>query len=203
MKKTNGLGVILFAFATMLFFAQCAQKQNSAQQNIAKADATAVQGGKCLKIAFVDIDSLLSKYEFSIALNKEMLRKEENMRMTLSEKAKALQADYDDFQRKLQNNVYATRERAEEEQARILKKKESLEKTEQRLISELSAESQKNNVTLHDSINSFLKVYNAEKNYDLILSRVGDNLLFANEALDITQEVIDGLNSRYTPNTEE
>jgi outer membrane protein len=158
---------------------------------------------KSLKIAFVDIDSLLSKYEFSIALNKEMLRKEENMRMTLSEKAKALQADYDDFQRKLQNNVYATRERAEEEQARILKKKEELDKLEQRLISELSAKSQKNNVTLHDSIDSFLKAYNAEKGYDLIISRVGDNLLFANKALDITEEVINGLNARYTPAKEE
>lgn len=203
MKKTNGFGIVLFAFATMLFFTQCTQEQSCKQQGAADANAAVSQECKSLKIAFVDIDSLLSKYEFSIALNKEMLRKEENMRMTLSEKAKALQADYDDFQRKLQNNVYATRERAEEEQARILKKKESLEKLEQRLISELSAESQKNNVTLHDSIDSFLKAYNAEKKYDLILSRVGDNLLFANEALDITEEVINGLNARYTPKTEE
>lgn len=203
MKKTNGFGIVLFAFATMLFFTQCTQEQGCKQQGAADANAAVSQECKSLKIAFVDIDSLLSKYEFSIALNKEMLRKEENMRMTLSEKAKALQADYDDFQRKLQNNVYATRERAEEEQARILKKKESLEKLEQRLISELSAESQKNNVTLHDSIDSFLKAYNAEKKYDLILSRVGDNLLFANEALDITEEVINGLNARYTPKTEE
>lgn len=187
------------AIAAMLVFTQCNNEQPQAQKPV----QVGCDGVKGIKIAFVDIDSLLNNYEFSITINKEMLRKEENMRMTLSEKAKALQADYDDFQRKLQNNVYATRERAEEEQARILKKKESLEKTEQRLISELSAESQKNNVTLHDSINSFLKVYNAEKNYDLILSRVGDNLLFANEALDITQEVIDGLNSRYTPKTEE
>jgi outer membrane protein len=132
-----------------------------------------------------------------------MLRKEEDMRLKMSEKLKAFQADYDDFQRKLQNNVYATRERVEEEQTKLLKKKETLEKLEQRLLSELSAESQKNNVTLHDSINSFLKSYNTEKKYDLIISRVGDNLLYANEALDITQEVINGLNARYTPASEE
>lgn len=202
MKKTNVLRVILFTFATMLFFTQCTKEQNTKQEYATGTNATTAPGDKNLKIAFVDIDSLLSKYEFSITLNKEMLRKEENMRMTLSEKAKTLQADYDDFQRKLQNNVYATRERAEEEQARILKQKETLEKLEQRLISELSAESQKNNITLHDSINSFLKSYNSEKKYDLILSRVGDNLLFANEALDITEEVINGLNARYTPETE-
>jgi outer membrane protein len=186
----------------MLFFTQCA-KQQSAEQSTGDAAATTAVVEKSIKIAFVDIDSLLSKYEFSIILNKEMLRKEEDMRMKLSEKAKTLQADYDDFQRKLQNNVYATRERAEEEQARILKQKDALEKLEQRLIGELSAESQKNNITLHDSINSFLKAYNAEKKFDLILSRVGDNILFANNALNITEEVINGLNARYTPATKE
>ena len=202
MKKTNGFRIALFAFAAMLFFTQCAKEQ-SAQQSSNDATNTAAVAEKSIKIAFVDIDSLLAKYEFSIIVNKEMLRKEEDMRMKLAEKAKALQADYDDFQKKLQNNVYATRERAEEEQARILKQKDALEKLEQRLIGELTAESQKNNVTLHDSIDSFLKAYNAEKKYDLILSRVGDNLLFANEALDITEEVINGLNARYTPKTEE
>ena len=203
MKRTNGFGIVLFAFATMLFFTQCAKEQSATQANVASTEAAAAQGGKCIKIAFVDIDSLLSKYEFSIALNTDMLRQEEDMRLKMSEKLKAFQADYDDFQRKLQNNVYATRERVEEEQTKLLKKKETLEKLEQRLLSELSAESQKNNVTLHDSINSFLKAYNTEKKYDLIISRVGDNLLYANEALDITQEVIDGLNARYTPASEE
>lgn len=203
MKKTNGFRIVLFAFATMLFFTQCAKEQSATQGTPDNNPTATAATGKNIKIAFVDIDSLLSKYEFSIILNKEMLRKEEDMRMKLSEKAKALQADYDDFQRKLQNNVYATRERAEEEQARILKQKDALDKLEQRLVSELSAESQKNNITLHDSINSFLKAYNIEKQFDLIISRVGDNLLYANDALNITEEVINGLNARYTPATKE
>ena len=203
MKKTNGFRIAFFAFATLLLFTQCAKEQNAKQSYINETSTTTTVTGNNIKIAFVDIDSLLAKYEFSIILNKEMLRKEEDMRMKLSEKAKALQADYDDFQRKLQNNVYATRERAEEEQARILKQKDALDKLEQRLIGELSAETQKNNITLHDSINSFLKSYNAEKKFDLILSRVGDNLLYANDALNITEEVINGLNDRYTPATKE
>ena len=119
------------------------------------------------------------------------------MRLTLSEKARDLQQDIDEFQRKLENNVFATQARAEEEQNRILKKRESYERLSERLASELAAESQKNNVILRDSINSYLKEYNATQGYDLIISRVGDNLLYANEALDITKEVINGLNDRY------
>ncbi len=156
-----------------------------------------VQGAQGIKIAFVDIDSLLTNYELSKNINKEMLRKEENMRMTLSEKARDIQADIDDFQRKIQNNVYATQKRAEDEQNRILKRREDYDRLSERLAGELATESQKNNVILHDSINAFLKDYNSKKGYDLIISRVGDNLLYANSALDITSEVIKGLNERY------
>ena len=42
-----------------------------------------------------------------------------------------------------------------------------------------------------------MKEYNATHGYDIILSRMGENILFANEALNITKEVIDGLNNRY------
>lgn len=181
------------AIAAMLVFTQCNNEQPQAQKPV----QVGCDGVKGIKIAFVDIDSLLNNYEFSITINKEMLRKEENMRLTLSEKARDLQQDIDEFQRKLENNVFATQARAEEEQNRILKKRESYERLSERLASELAAESQKNNVTLRDSINSYLKEYNATQGYDLIISRVGDNLLYANEALDITKEVIKGLNDRY------
>ncbi|MBR1948006.1 MAG: OmpH family outer membrane protein [Bacteroidaceae bacterium] len=181
------------AIAAMLVFTQCNNEQPQAQKPV----QVGCDGVKGIKIAFVDIDSLLNNYEFSITINKEMLRKEENMRLTLSEKARDLQQDIDEFQRKLENNVFATQARAEEEQNRILKKRESYERLSERLASELAAESQKNNVILRDSINSYLKEYNATQGYDLIISRVGDNLLYANEALDITKEVIKGLNDRY------
>lgn len=196
MKKNNILE-IAFALAAILIIASCANKnQNTTStETAAPIEAESKQG---LKIAYVDIDSLLSNYNFSVTLRNEMLRKGENMRMTLSEKAKVIQADMEDFQRKMENNVYATRQRAEEEQARIIKSQEDYARMEQRLVNELSAEEQKNNIILRDSINNFLKDYNKSHGYDLILSRMADNILLANEALDITKEVIDGLNSRYT-----
>ena len=56
MKRTNGFRIALFAFATMLFFTQCA-KQQSAEQNTNNAATTAV-AEKSIMVAFVDIDSL-------------------------------------------------------------------------------------------------------------------------------------------------
>lgn len=190
MKKMMKLGFA--AIAALLLFTQCNKEQSPVQPA-----QVCSEGAKGIKIAFVDIDSLLTNYEFSVTINKEMLRKEENMRLTLSEKARDLQKDIDEFQRKLENNVFATQARAEEEQSRIIKKRESYDKLSERLASELAAETQKNNIILRDSISSFLKEYNATQGFDLIISRVGDNLLYANEALDITNAVIKGLNDRY------
>ena len=45
----------------------------------------------------------------------------------------------------------------------------------------------------------FLKSYNEDKKFDLILSKAGDNILMGNKKLDITQDVINGLNKRYKP----
>ncbi|MBQ3539337.1 MAG: OmpH family outer membrane protein [Bacteroidaceae bacterium] len=196
--KRNKLSVFGAALAAMFVFTQCTGTQENKPEQAAPSTAQAQTEG--IKIAYVNIDSLLNNYKFSVTLRNEMLRKGENMRMTLAEKAKAIQADMEDFQRKVENNVYATRQRAEEEQARILKSQEEYGRLEQRLVGELSAEENKNNITLRDSINNFLKDYNKAKGYDLILSRMADNILLANESLDITKEVIDGLNERYSGN---
>ena len=182
------------AVLSILLFIQCGGNTGNQAATVA-APAATVEGG--LKIAYVNIDTLLNNYNFSVTLRNEMLRKGENMRMTLSEKGKAIQADMEDFQRKVENNVYATRQRAEEEQARIIKSQEDYARLEQRLVNELSAEEQKNNIALRDSINNFLTEYNNAHGYDLILSKMADNILLANEALDITKEVIEGLNERY------
>ena len=66
----------------------------------------------------------------------------------------------------------------------------------------LAMENQKNNLEMRDSINSFLKVYNQTKGYDLIISNTAfDNLLYGNPAYNITNEIVEGLNARYAPSS--
>lgn len=198
MKTKNFIFKGILALAVALSFSQCANNQNSA----APAPATNSEevANANLRIAFVEIDSLLTKYNFCKDLNELMLQKEENIRTTLNEKAKKLEADAREWERKVQNNGFASQERAQQEQQRILKQQQDLQTLQQKLSDELAAENQKNNLELRDSISSFLKQYNKEKNFDLILSNSGlDNLLYAKKALNITDEVVNGLNSRYTP----
>ena len=197
MKKTNFILNGLMALAFGVMFAQCAGNNNASTTSAPVAGAT---GSSNMKIAFVEIDSLLTKYNFWNDLSEQMLKKEENIRTTLNEKGKKLEAEAREFDRKIQNNGYASRERAEQEQARLMKLQQELQELQQKLTSELAAENQKNSLELRDSINSFLKVYNQTKGYDLIISNTAfDNLLYGNPAYNITNEIVEGLNARYNP----
>ena len=196
MKRTNFILKGFLALAIVLGFTQCANNGNAT----AETAAAGVAGGSNMKIAYVEIDSLLTKYNFWNDLNEQMIKKEENIRTTLNEKGRKLEKEAQEFQRKIENNGFVSRERAEQEQARLLKQQQELQELQQKLTEELAAENQKNSLQLRDSINSFLKVYNQDKGYDLILSNAGfDNLLYANPAFNITNEIVEGLNARYAP----
>ena len=196
MKKIKFILNGFMALAFGLMFAQCAGNNNAAPA----AAATGAAGASNMKIAFVEIDSLLSKYHFCNDVNEEMLKKEENIRTTLNEKGKKLEKQAAEFQRKYENNGFVSPERAQQEYQRIQKQQQELQELQQKLTNELAAENQKNTLELRDSINAFLKVYNQEKGYDLIISNSGfDNLLYGNPVYNITNEVVEGLNARYNP----
>ena len=196
MKRLNYLVNGLAALALIVLFSQCAGKADNQAAN-ASTQAAGLSG---MKIAYVEIDSLLTKYRFWNDLNEMMIQKEENIRTTLNEKAKELDKEMREFQRKLENNGFASRERAEQENMRIAQKQRDLQQLQEKLTSELQTENQKNSLQLRDSINSFLKIYNKDKGYSLIISNTGfDNLLYADQAFNITSEIVEGLNARYTP----
>ena len=81
----------------------------------------------------------------------------------------------------------------------IQRQQNDLQALQARLENELASETAKFNEALRDSLQNFLLVYNKDKKYDLILSKAGDNILYAETKYDITQDVINGLNKRYKP----
>ena len=182
MKRLNYLVNGLAALALIVLFSQCAGKADNQTTN-ASAQAAGLSG---MKIAYVEIDTLLAKYNYCVDLNEAMVKKSENVRLTLNQKAKDLDRQKQEFQTKVQNNAYLTQERAQQEYNRIAKL-------------ELMSENEKNSLQLRDSINAFLKEYNKTKGYSMIISNTGfDNLLYADSIYNITREILDGLNARYS-----
>lgn len=167
------------------------------------ANDSASVGG--VKIAYVEVDSLMTQYEFCKEFTMILQKKSTNARNTLNSKGQQLQSAMANFQQKLQNNGFTSREQAEGQQAAIQRQQQQLQELQARLENELASETGKYNDALRDSLNHFLNDYNKDKKYDLILTKQGDNILLAAKRFDITNDVINGLNKRYksTLNKEE
>ncbi|MBE6298080.1 MAG: OmpH family outer membrane protein [Bacteroidales bacterium] len=195
MRTTKKI-VLSAAFSLLLLsFTQCTKEAQPAQPQAPQTESLdSVQG---IKIAYVEYDSLMAKYLLAIDIHKEMMRKETNINNTIEQKANSLQEEQAEFTRKYQNNVFATAERAQEEYERLARKEQEILQLQQTLVAEYENELQMYHRQLRDSVNNYIIEYNGAKGYDYILTKVGDNILYANEALDITQEIVDGLNSRY------
>ena len=151
-----------------------------------------------LPIAYINVDSLLLNYQFAKEANESLIKKQEDSRLSINTKARQLQTEMSEFQRKLEANAFLSRERAEQEQSRLLKRQEDLRELDGQLSQQLMEQQQKMSEQLRDTINSFLKEYNKDQKYQLILSNTSsDNILYATEGLDITPEITDLLNKRY------
>ncbi len=154
-----------------------------------------------MPVAYVNVDSLLENYSYARDLNEIILKKAENSRASVNQKAASLQKEMEDFQRKITNNAFLTQERAEQEQQRLLNKRQELQDLDTRLSQELMAEQQRLNEQLRDSIVNQLRVFNQDKGFQVIFSNTaGDNILLANDAYDITAELLDYLNKNYATN---
>jgi outer membrane protein len=154
-----------------------------------------------MKIAYVEVDSLMTQYDFAKDYSLTLQKKSNNARNTLTQKTSQLQAAVNNFQQKLQSNGFQSREQAQSVQAAIERQQRDLQELQARLETELANETAKFNTALRDSLNNFLSSYNKDKQFDLILSKAGDNILFADRKFDITKDVINGLNKRYKPAT--
>ena len=176
-------------------FNSCKQSATThgTQSTQIERSSVAVSG---LKIAYIDVDSLLANYEFSKDLSEQMTQKEENYRLLLAEEMNKFQKEVEDFNKKLQNNVFSSPERAQSEQTRLAKKQQSLQEKSDKYSNDLYLENNQNAQKLSETIDNFIKEYNKSHGYNLIINKAA--LMFADDSMDITAEILDGLNAAYT-----
>ncbi len=191
MTKASTFNAIAASVVAVLFLASCdnSPKSDSSTEEKPKVNST-------LKIAYVEVDSIMTQYEFCKEYSLILEKKSQNIQSTLQQKGQALQNAASNFQQKLQQNAY-TREQAEQIQAGLQKQNADLEALQARLSTEFQNETAQFNEALHDSIQHFIDKYNKDKKYTMILSKSGDNILYANKGIDITDEVVKGLNKAY------
>lgn len=188
--------ITLFALSILLL-AACTDAPKA--DSTATANQDVAVSSAILPIAVINYDTLLATYEFAIVSSEALISKQENARVELNEKARQLQNEMVEFQRKIENNAFMSRERAEQEQRRLMKKEADLQELEQRLTQELMQDQQKMTEQLRENLEVVVKDINKDGKYHLILTTnaMNDNVLYSAPQYDITTEVVSIMNKNY------
>ncbi len=183
---------LFFAAIAALSMTACNKLGSNSADNGAEAEE-----GTGARIAYVELDTLMSQYQLYKDYSELLNRKGNNIQKTLAKKQRTLEQHAAAMQKKYENNGFTTRDELERAQNNIQKEQNELAELADRLNQDFNEEQARINDEARDSIQAFLKVYNKTKNYDYVMVKAGDNLLIANPRYDITNDVVKGLNKRY------
>ena len=189
-KLTLAVGMLLALVA-----ASCSgSDKNEAKAPIVRNDSAAA----ACNIRYIDVDSVLAAYTLAQELATEQQKEMIAFESAARQKDTEIQRLNANIQNKYQNNGYLTQESMQADVNSLQKKQEDANNWANNHQNRLAMLVAEQNQRLNDSLQSFLKDYNAVYNYDAILDKkVG----FFKPELDITAEIIEGLNSRYTAST--
>jgi len=196
MKRTLiYLGIIALAGVA----AVSCKNQQAAESTVAAEEttqATATKGA----IVYFNLDKVLEEYDMANDLRSVVETKVNSIQQEVTRRGNKLQKDMNDFQDKL-NKGLLTRSVAEVQSEELSKRQQSFQNYAAQKEQEIAEEQQVTLNQIADAIKTFLDEYNAEKQYAMILTTQGNVLpapvAVASPELDITEEVLAGLNAAY------
>lgn len=191
MKHFSAKAILAAAIATLTV--------SSCNNKPAASTPAATSGGPVTgKIAYVNVDTLQAKYTFWKSEADALTAEQARVESELQRSAQQLQNDIAAFQQKAQAGALSEAE-GKAAQQRLGQMQQSLETRRSTLAEQLQEKQLAFSEKLQKNIDEYLAIYNKDNKYDYILSysKVGQ-ILYANKSLDITEDVLKGLNE-YKP----
>ncbi len=186
-----------YLFLVMSIALSLASCSNNKEAENAETAQTAETEATDLRIAYVELDSLMNQYQLYKDYEEVLTRKGTDIQNTLAQKQRKLESSATAMQRKYENNGFQTRDELERAQQSLQQQEMELQQLAAKLNNEFNEEQARINQEARDSIQAFLKIYNQTKKYDYVMIKAGDNLLIANPKYNITKDIVTGLNKRY------
>lgn len=199
MKNVSlALSAIALVGVIVLFGMQMSGGKGSSSNKT--ASSTQKEDGS-VRIAYVNIDSLEANYTYLKAKKEEFMQRQQSMNAELERSFRQYETDRDNFQRKVQAGTISQAE-GEATMKRLGQMEQSLYARKESMAQTLLKEQDEFNQNLQDQLEAYLEDYNKEKGYDYILSysRSG-SILYKNKSLDITDDIIKGMNAN-TPKSD-
>jgi len=188
------LSVVLLIAIGFLYFHEFSGKKTAAT-NVAKPSDFKNTAATPALIAYVELDSLNEKITFIKEKRKE-----------LESEQRAIETEWESGYRGLENqkNTFLkkgdaiTQQMAEEFQNQLILQQQRIDEKKQGLTQKLSEKSYKFMDNIQKDLKSFLIEYNKTKNYQYILTTgTGvDYMVFKDSTLNITSDVVNGMNEK-------
>ncbi|MEQ9441097.1 MAG: OmpH family outer membrane protein [Cyclobacteriaceae bacterium] len=154
-----------------------------------------VVSGSIPRIAYVNSDTLLANYKFFQTKRDELEEKAEGLQKEYENRARGLQNEISTFQ---QNAGGMTMNQAKAVEEDLRKKQQNLMQYQQNLSNQLMEEESKVNDELYEKVSDFLEDYGKTRDFKLVLTYTKNSgVLYADDSLDITSEVVLGLNDDF------
>lgn len=196
MKKTAFSLVLLLGIAAMSCSENNTQKGNESDASASKEQKDKEESRETsLNIRYIDMDSVAAHYNFALDLQEMTVRAYSKLQTAGQGREAEINKLAQQIDEKMRNNGYLSEESYNADLAKLNKMQQDAQTYMSNLQRQSEQELAKQNQELNDSIDSFIRDYNKTRNYDAILYKAAG--VYFNPYLDITAEVIEGLNARY------
>ena len=194
MKKLSAaLFAILFLAIATLFVLHFTRSKKTPKDAQPEASVNAAEIG----IAYVNIDTVVFKFNMYADRKEELLGKQKKAEAELNSKGSQYEKGVKDYQDKV-NKGLVTRATAAEIEQSLYQQQQELVNLRDKLQSDLLEEDQVMNRQILEYITTYLEEHKAEYNYQYIFGKsFGSVVLYGNPSYDITQQVLEGLNAKY------
>ena len=151
---------------------------------------------KAIDQVYVDVNRLIEGYERTAV-----------ERGNFEAKKSQMQANVDSLITRWQNELKAyekerssmTKKELELKQQLLSNKQQQVNNYQQAIQQQIQEEDQKVTQTVINDINDYINEYGKNKGHQIIFGAVGGgNIMYADEATDLTEKILEGLNKQYT-----
>lgn len=195
MKNTSLILSVVSLVAVVVFGVVSLTGKGATQNEKVEGEATEVVSNG--QIVYIDLDLILMDYDMANDLRSVVETKVQNIQAEITRRGKKLESDVKSFQEKLDKGLM-TRSVAEAQGQKLQQQELEFNNYAAQKQQEIQEEQLVMMNQLGDAIQTFLNKYNEEKKYAMILTNsAGAPVITADPALNITEDVLAGLNEEY------
>lgn len=185
---------VMFAAIVVLYILHFTNSSKS----LTNPNATpAISGEGGVTVAYINTDTLMAKYQYALDLQKEIEEYQTSKESSYKKQMEQFQQDYNAYL-KTGADMTLTQQKAKEEE--LKGRMERLQNLEGEYTLQIQKKTLEESEKMTKAVYAFIREYNeANSRFDIILSKSFNSspVLYGNPGMDITEEILEGLNKEY------